>query len=363
MRPSLSLLVCLTATASSAPAPFRPEVRGGQPAAGPKVLLYYDMEGTSGVNRPRQVLYPNPEYLEARRFLTGDVNAAIRGLKAGGAGEIVVTDAHGSGNDKEPDVLLDQLDKRASFLFRDHPYEPYLEAPDSSYRAIVCVAMHARAHSPGFMAHTVTVEPAYRVNGTVLTETTIIAISAARFGIPVIMVSGDNVLKDQIKEQFPNAEYAVVKTARGRANADLLPLATAQGNIERAAKAAIQKLATFKPFAVTKPFHFEVWYLNRRQADLASSIAGTQRVDSLTLSYTVPDFAEGYRKSEEMTGMARLEEDRFLVQAVRQRPDADRIMNAYLDLLITNWLEPEKLPKPAAPVAAAGGKKRYHGSN
>ena len=81
----------------------------------PRVLLYYDMEGLSGISRESQTSFRNPkDYQPAREFLTGDVNAAIRGLVAGGAGEIVVTDAHGSGN-PDPDILLDKMDKRATF--------------------------------------------------------------------------------------------------------------------------------------------------------------------------------------------------------------------------------------------------------
>lgn len=154
------------------------------PPPGPRVLIYVDMDGSSGVARPQQVLYPNPEYFASRRFITADVNAAIRGLKAGGAGEIVVTDAHGSGNTESPDVIIAKMDPRGTFLFRDAEYDPYLEAMDSSFQAIVCVGMHARAASAGFMAHTVTLEPVYTVNSKRITESALIALSAARFGIP-----------------------------------------------------------------------------------------------------------------------------------------------------------------------------------
>ena len=111
----------------------------------PKILLLYDMEGISGINRQVQCNYPTPEYENARRLLTADVNAAIRGLKAGGAGEIVVIDGHGSGNWLEPDIILADLDKRAEMGFRDTPYDPYT-SPDASFNAIVsdgaCVLLH-----------------------------------------------------------------------------------------------------------------------------------------------------------------------------------------------------------------------------
>ena len=332
-------------------------------AVGPKVLVYYDMEGISGIKAARQVLYPQPEYQAARHFLTGDLNAAIAGLKAGGAGEIVVTDAHGSGNDTGPDVLLNLLDKRATFLWKDHPFDPYMDSPDSSFQAIICIGMHARAGTDGFMAHTVTVEPAYRVNGRLITETSIVAYSAGRFGIPVIMVSGDNILRDQIKDEFPAVEYATVKTARGRAHADVLPEATAWAAIRKAAQAAIENLPQMKPVPVASSYRFEVSYLNKLEADLAAGAASqSERVDSLTIGYTTPDFVSGYNRSNQMTQAAGLERLRLMAQAAMASPSAASIRADFLMRVLQTWLEPEKTPKPKAPPASAA-KKRYHGDS
>lgn len=347
----LVALLALSPGASSRPRPL--------PPAAPKVLIYVDMDGSSGVAIPQQVLYPNPEYFASRRFITADLNAAIRGLEAGGAGEIVVTDAHGSGNTESPDVIVERMDKRATFLYRDAEYDPYIDALDSSYQAIVCVGMHARAGSRGFMAHTVTLEPIYTVNGKRITESALIALSAARFGIPVIMVAGDDVLGEQIREELPNAEYAVVKRAVARARADTLPQAQVQAAIERAARAAIEKLGAFTPYPVAPSYRFEIGYQNIRQADLAGTIPGSERRDSLTLAYETATFAEGYQKSLRMTNVATLDRLRWLATVVRGRPDSKAIMRSYLDILVTNWLEPEKLPKPAR--AAASAKRRYWG--
>ncbi len=352
MSPSLSLIALLAVAASPSP-------RHAPPAAGPKVLIYVDMDGSSGVSRPQQVLYPNPEYFVSRRFITADVNAAIRGLKKGGAGEIIVTDAHGSGNTESPDVIVDQMDKRATFLFRDTEYDPYVDALDSSYQAIVCVGMHARALSSGFMAHTVTLEPVYTVNGKRITESALIALSAARFKIPVIMVAGDDILRGQIKEELPLAEYAVVKRAVTRARAELIPQPEVQTAIERAAKAAIEKLGSFTPYPVAASYRFEMGYQNVRQVDLAGTIPGTERLDSLTLGYTSATFPDGYRLSLRMNDMARIDRLRWLLQLVRGRSDSKAMMRSYLDLLVTNWLEPEKLPK--APPVKPQGKRRYWG--
>jgi D-amino peptidase len=294
-------------------------------------------------------------------FLTGDVNAAIRGLIAGGAGDIVVTDAHGSGNSDEPDILIDQMDKRAKFEFRDHPFDPYRDVPDASYQAIVCIAMHARARTPGFMAHTVTLEPAIRVNGLEITETEIIAHSAARFAVPVIMVSGDDVLEQQIHERFPLAEYGLVKRAKGMAGADLLSQEEAHANIERAARRAIEKLASFKPFPVASQYRFEVSFPTESQTDFAALYPGLDRVNQTTLGYVAPTFIEGYDRCLVLIQLVSSLRTRFLGRAVQARSDSKEIMAEFEKLMVTTWLEPEKMPAP--PRRETSTKKRYHGDN
>jgi len=55
-----------------------------------------DLEGATGVAEEWSHFSPGgQEHESARRFLTGDVNAAIEGAFEGGAEEIVVLDGHG----------------------------------------------------------------------------------------------------------------------------------------------------------------------------------------------------------------------------------------------------------------------------
>ena len=172
-----------------------------QAATPPKVLVIFDGEGISGTLNPSYAMYGKAEYEQFRESLTADVNAAIRGLKSGGAGAIVVEDGHGSGNDQEPDILLSKMDKQGTLEFRDRPFDSYSTGIDGSFAAIVLVGQHARARTNGFMAHTYTFDVAWKVNGVDFTETHIAAMFGAGWGIPVIMVSGDNVLKEQLASQ------------------------------------------------------------------------------------------------------------------------------------------------------------------
>jgi hypothetical protein len=106
---------------------------------GPKVLLLYDMEGVTDAIAPQAVEMGSQTYPATRESLTEDVNAAIRGLFKAGAREIVLTDGHGSGN-PDPDYLLDRLPQGTRFDIRTAPYDPYIDAMDDSFDAMVAVA-------------------------------------------------------------------------------------------------------------------------------------------------------------------------------------------------------------------------------
>lgn len=324
--------------------------------AQPKVLLYYDMEGISGINHWKMTSSSYPEYEQGRRFLTSDVNAAIAGLIDGGAKQIVVTDAHGSGN-PEPDILLDQMDKRATFEFRDSAFAPYTDSPNSSYRAIVCIGMHARANTNGFLAHTYTFEPGFNVNGMDFTEITIIAASAARFGVPVVMVSGDDVLEKQIKDQFPDVLFALVKHAKSRAVCDTLPQPVVQKNIYTAARRAMQNLARYSPFDLKAPFTFKMSFQNWAQANRAFLFPGLNRVDDVSVSFESDDYIAGYKQCLKLISMATPERTSLLFQILNKHPRGKEILDEYQDLLHVRWLEPEKMPAQQQPSP----RKRWQG--
>ena len=62
-----------------------------------KVFVISDMEGVSGIVKWEQTTGGDPMYEEGRRLYTEEINAAVRGARAGGASEVVVMDCHGAG--------------------------------------------------------------------------------------------------------------------------------------------------------------------------------------------------------------------------------------------------------------------------
>ena len=331
----------------------------------PRILIIYDMEGVSGVTHYEMTWFERPEeYAKGREFLTSDVNAAVRGLAAGGAGPIWIQDGHGSGNVNEPDLLVDKMDPHAKFDFRSYDFDPYNTGIDGSVDAIVCIGMHARANSNGFEAHTVTDRISYRINGVDFTETHIVALSAARWGIPVIMVSGDNVLGEQLRPDFPELEYAVVKTAKSRALAEPLPPGEATKRIEEVAKGAMGKFlaGAYRPYYLQPPYDFQLGFQNWQQANGAATAPGAQKDGDLGVRYKSATFIEGYVLS--LDALRRSSDSlQVLVRILSQDPQGKKYLDQFSDTFWTRWLTPEKAAPYMQPGPRPAPKKRFYGDN
>jgi D-amino peptidase len=327
----------------------------------PKILIIYDMEGISGVVAPSYERYGTADYPQGRESLTADVNAAVRGLKAGGAGAIWIEDGHGSGNSQEPDLLVNKLNEQATFDFRDRPYDPYSTGIDGSIDAIVCIGMHARARSSGFMAHTYTFDVAWKLNGVDLTETHIVAISAARWGIPVIMVSGDDILGKQLPQDFPQLEYAAVKTAKSLSSAEAVARAEADRRIEAAARQAMQKFQAgkFRPYYLPPPYDFRLSFRTAEQARLAARTRGVAEDDELGVRFSSNAFIDGYDIASDVISHA-MNAMPLLVRILRHEPGGEKILEQ-LDDLEWQQIDPEKLPEWSLPPPPSARPRKYYG--
>lgn len=341
-----------------------PSLKAADP---PKILIVCDMEGVSGVTTPDYQRADRPaQYAEGRRALTADVNAAIRGLKAGGAGAIWVQDGHGSGNEDEPDILLDQMDNRATFDFRPYPFEPYGTGLDASVDAVVSIGAHARAFTPGFMAHTFFYDVTLRVNGVDFSETHVLALAASRWGIPVIMVSGDDILKGQLSEDFPELDYAVVKTARNWSQAEPLPPAESARRIEEAARRAIEKFLAgrFRPYSLPAPYDFELAFLTTDETARGlggpfSGVPKPARSGERAVRFAAASFEEGFQTSLAVITRA-VDPLPLLVRVLERDPQGKKLIEQWQDLLNA---EPGKLSEWAQPSPRPPVKRRYHGAS
>ena len=287
---------------------------------GPKVLLLYDMEGVTDALRPEDVSMGSQTYPSTRESLTEDVNAAIRGLFAAGAREVVLTDGHGSGN-PDPDYLLDRLPKGARFDIRDAPYDPYIESMDKSFDAMVAVAMHGKAGGKAFLAHTYNGHTRWVMAGHDMNESMLVAASAARFDVPLILVTGDEVLREEIRAFSPATEYVTVKKALSVSTAEARPRAEASRDIETAAARALRNrknVRPWKPAEIANGFDNHFSYILPDQAAIASMFPRATAVDNKTVKVPARDFLEAYLAFRALATFTGLTTQRMLVTAIRQ---------------------------------------------
>ena len=350
-RASLFVLVAVLGCALTAAAP-----------PPPKVLILYDMEGVSEATSVRHTSFNTPEYQAARISLTGDVNAAIAGLKAAGVSDILVVDGHGSGNSNEPDVFEDRLIAPARMISRDAPFDIYMDSYDHSIDAIVAIAMHAGAgNRSGFLSHTYSGAGIdYRVNGVPFNETMILAMGAGRLKIPVIAVSGDDQLEKELSRNLPWVQYAAVKRAVDRTRAEPFARAEIDRRITAAVRAGIENLAAARLPEVPGPYRFAVTFHNDAEAANAVLFPGAESaLNARSVQVRANDFEEGYRKSLRLFGLAGTVAREAALQAVMASAPDSEALRARTSDWMDDWFLGRQAP---AQPAASPAKPRFFGA-
>src|SRR5215471_1660338 len=177
-----------------------------------KVYISADMEGITGVASVDQLGPASFEYAQARQWMTGDVLAAIQGAREAGATEFVVSDSHGNGES----LLIDKFPSDVPIrIVRSFPRPlGMMEGIDSSFAAVIFIGYHASTSSTtGVRAHTMSSALLTRIalNGVSMSEAGINAAIAAQYGVPVVMLTGDDAIVGETKTRLGPIEGVVVK--------------------------------------------------------------------------------------------------------------------------------------------------------
>jgi D-amino peptidase len=258
-----------------------------------KVYISADMEGITGVASADQLSPANFEYAPARQWMTGEVLAAIQGAREAGATEFVVSDSHGNGES----LLLDKFPSDIPVtIVRSFPRPlGMMEGIDSTFAAVIFIGYHAATTSAtGVRAHTMSSALLTRValNGAPQSEAGINAAIAAHYGVPVVMITGDDAIVSETKQRLGNVEGVVVKRAVGFHSAATVTPEVGQARIRQQAKTAVGRRAEMKPYTMTKPIAVEVSFKNYRPVELLGYLPNVQRVDAHTVRFTGRDMIE-----------------------------------------------------------------------
>jgi D-amino peptidase len=270
-----------------------------------KILIATDMEGITGVTTWDQVTPGHAEYARFRRLMTQDVNAAVRGVFDGGADEVVIADGHWNGSN----ILVEELDSRARLNTGSPSPFSMMQGIDDSVDGVMFVGYHARNGSPNaILDHTWSSRTVANVwlNDSLTGEYGLNAAVAGHFGVPVIMVSGDQTACAQVTELLGDVETAVVKQASSRFAAECLAPQVTQETICLSAERAVQRLAEGSvpdPFVVDTPVTVTVEFFTSDMADRATRIPFTKR-EGTSVSLTAPEMTSVYNGFRAMVMLA-----------------------------------------------------------
>lgn len=227
-----------------------------------RVLIMTDMEGVSGIVVWEQVNGGSAMFEEGRRLYTEEINAAVRGAKAAGATRVVVVDCHGAGSGWTFNSLIpDQLDPDCEWVAH-HTWSRYTELLEEGCDACLLVGMHARANTPdGVLCHTISTTTWRNLwfNEDLVGESGINAALCGHYGVPVLLVTGDEATCRETRELLgPGLTTVAVKHGLSRFSARQIPPVRARKMIEDGARAALQNLKAVKPYVPAKPTQIHI---------------------------------------------------------------------------------------------------------
>ncbi len=327
-----------------------------------RILIYHDMEGLSGQDDPRTYLFRYSErYAAGQEMLTADVNAVAAGLFDGGADEVNLVDAHGSGS-SEPDILIDQLDARVERVVRDRPFRQYVDIVEPGvYDAIAVVGMHAKTGSRGFASHTYTLGMDWILNGMSITETEIVAYSWGRVDVPVIFASGDDRLESDL-ETMPWIEYVRVKDATSAGTAALRPLDEARVELRAGARRAVEGLSQARTMKLSEPIQAALRAVPPARLDQLDGVPGINYSDQ-TVTFEAPDFAAAYDGIVALIGVASSGFNDVRSEVLAASPYADEILFGAFEELFRRWTDVESGTWNAPESDLPSEARQYHGAN
>lgn len=218
-----------------------------------KVYIQFDFEGITGFvirdNQDRNI----PTVLDrTRRFMkiaTAEVSAAADGAFAAGADEVLIWDSHGQGNT----LLIEELSERATLITGEYekgPWLPFFKGTDIG----IYIGGHAMHGTPqATIPHTI-----MELNGKKYGEVGMFILECGSQGVPVVMVSGDSAVKNEVIHLIPDSEFVVTKIAAGPTLIKSITPSLSCKLIFDAVKKGIMSAGKIKPCRLDLPYTFVI---------------------------------------------------------------------------------------------------------
>lgn len=253
-----------------------------------KVYISIDMEGISSIVHPDEVAFGQSRYEWGRTQMTADCNAAIEGVIAAGATTVVVNEAHGQMRNLRTEEL-----HPAAVLIRGYTTaQCMVEGLDSSFDAALFVGYHGKAGANGVLSHSFMGKDIYavKVNGKVVGELEIAALIAGAHDVPVVMVTGDDVVCRDAQELLGQEVVTVpVKRSLDRFAAECLHPTVAREAIRAGAARSLAVRDRVARVPLASRYEVVLDLLAPTQAWICGCMPGVERTGDRQVTYVAQD--------------------------------------------------------------------------
>jgi D-amino peptidase len=258
-----------------------------------KIYLSADIEGIAGVTHWDETDLAKADYGPYREQMTAEVAAACEGALAAGATEIWVKDAHDSGRN----LIADRLPREVRLIrgWSGHPFG-MLQEMDETFQAVILIGYHSRAgantsplaHTMNGGVHLLT------INGREASEFLVSAYTASYNHTPVVFVSGDQGLCDEITAINPEIGTVAVKRGVGDSTISIHPREAVE-KIHAGVTQALRGDLAGRKLALPESFTVEIIYREHMKAYEKSFYPGAGLVGARTVRFESKDYFEVLR--------------------------------------------------------------------
>jgi D-amino peptidase len=258
-----------------------------------KFYLSMDMEGVTALPDYTFVESDSINYERGRRIMTGDANAIITSAFHEGAETFLVNDSHSKMNN----LIAEELHEEAWLITGGVKTYSMVEGLDTGFTGVFFAGYHARSGQKGVMSHSMSLSVrSMWINDVELGELGFNAYVAGYYGVPVLMVAGDDCACREAEALIPNVVTAAVKESLSRSAVKTLHPKKAQALLKEKTREAIANRARVQPLKPPEAPVLRIEFTNYGQAELAAMMPGCSiEEDSTIVRFEAKDILEAYR--------------------------------------------------------------------
>lgn len=258
-----------------------------------KIYISADIEGVTGVTSWSETEKGHGDFSVFAAQMTKEVKAACEGAYEAGATEIYVKDAHDSARNIDINELPEYVKLQSGWAG-----DPMcmVSGLDESFDGVIFIGYHSRAGSgTSPLAHTLDTGMAYiKINGVYASEFLINAYAAALHNVPVVFVSGDKGLIDEVKQTNGSIKTLSVKEGVGQCTINIHPNKAIK-DIKTLVKEALVTDYSLCKITLPKTFNIELAYERHEKAYRNSFYPGAKLIEPRVISYTTDNYYEVLR--------------------------------------------------------------------